>query len=782
MADSSLAQKCSKLSLTILAAVLVVGMVGAPLTESTTAQESLSVSIDAPSKATADEPVTVGASVSIPDLVGDYESELTVTLSVDGEQVASKTVTVADGETTSVSFSHTFASEGTHTVTVSGEVTLAGQSFGESVSASIDVTLPATPTVTPPPTPDLESKSLDGAAFPVPESLQDEVDAYRQQVTTDVGGQAFVLATQNALYVVLTDQPPTKGRATVDGLALERNVTHEDLTFGVIAASSVSFETTGTEATVRDVANNPGEYRLDLVRVSATHRQVAMLTDPDSGNDFTLSTEAGILVSDPRTAVGTFEEVGERARALTDDLQTGEVDAALSDPRGPHLHTFAFETEFWTDAPATVDALVLAPGSAARKYVNTFDRAGTAHAEEGRPLLYVVDESRSPRSVDSVSDLKSRADSLDGQVVSLDARMFQVTTSVQEVLEHNTACGDDQFQAKDVCINLPQDELLHGGVVWNGVPQSRDDVLFVLGISSRHQDSPTELRSGRYRIVGEVVSTSRIDPSLPEASVLVVYDLERLGDIDYEGMAEETRALVENRTEELTARLRAQVTGESASPPGDSSPRAGAAVRTISDVVPGEPADVAINGSTGQAVGVERVSLNVSERLRNVTVSASRVSSLPSAVEQPPGRAVEVVNVSVSAPDSSVQNATIRLTVNKSAPPADGNLTVYRYHDGSWNALPTTVAVETDTTVELRVTTTGFSYFAVSAGTASDAKPAEGPTGTEATTESGTTGQDSRSTESTSSTQSEIPGFSLTTGFGAVVVLLLWRRGLRLSN
>ena len=74
-----------------------------------------------------------------------------------------------------------------------------------------------------------------------------------------------------------------------------------------------------------------------------------------------------------------------------------------------------------------------------------------------------------------------------------------------------------------------------------------------------------------------------------------------------------------------------------------------------------------------------------------------------------------------AVPDEDITAATFSLSVNRSALSAVGaqpsNLTLRRYHDGSWNPLPTTVATETNATVSLAATAPGFSRFALTAAT-----------------------------------------------------------------
>lgn len=719
-------------------------------------ETDFAISLDVPDGATAGEETTMSATVSTPDVPGEYEEDVTVRLFVDGERVAERTVTVGDGETTTVTFSPTFAESGTHTVEVEGEVTLAGRTYSNSASATVDVEGAA---------PDAEPVSETGAAFAVPESLQDDVEAYRGRTDGDVGAYAFVLATRDDLYLVFTDRQPTKGEATVDGLSIDGTIEQNGTSFDVVAAESVSFEQRGTPTTVADVADDPEGYAYDLVRIDAHHRSVAVLTDSDGDSDVAYSSTTGLLVAEPRDPSETFGNAGGRARDVVVNADGASVTGIVGSPPRPHLYTASFETSFWVDAPATVDGIVLSPNSAGREFVTAFDPDGVVHADADAPLLYLVQADYDSREVSDVESVTRRADSLDGEVVTVEARLYQQTISVEETLEENTDCGDEQVRVKEACAPVVHDTLLHAGAAWSSVPESRDDVLLVTGVSSREQDTPSEFREGRYRITGEVVSTDRINESLPDGVALVVYDMERVGDIDSAAVSDEGKRIIENRSAALGDRLRTQVTGEAAAD-GPASVR-----EAVGTLEANETATVDV-GAGGSAASVERINLSAAARAENVTVEVTAVDGLPSAVEQPPGSAVGVLDVAVSASNDEIDRARIELRVNRSAVPDGADLRVYRYHDGEWTPLESSVVDRTETAVVVEAETPGFSYFAVTAnGTDGDATG--GGTTAETTAEDGPEeGPDAAETSSEG-----LDGFTAVGALAALVVFVARRRG-----
>ncbi|MFC7250173.1 PGF-pre-PGF domain-containing protein [Halomicroarcula sp. GCM10025324] len=743
---------------------------------------NLSLTVDAPDSPQVGEETTTTVESEIPSFTGAQEGELTLRLLVDGEEAASETITVTGGETTETDLTTVFDRSGETTVTVEGTLTVGEQSLTESTSRTVNV--PEAPP---------ETTTIEGAAFAVPESLEDELEAYRDDVSQDLQAQSFVLATQDELYVVFTRDEPTKGVASVEGAVLERNLSTENLTYGVIASTRTSFNTTGTEASVQEVAYNSEQYRLDLVRINAHYRRVATLTDPDSGENYTLSTTSGVLIDNPRSASTLFQNVGSKTRELSRNTSTEQIDTTLSNPSRPHLHTFSFETEFWTDAEATVDAIVLDPQSAAQQFIDEYDQTGIAHSEDGEPILYVVEEDFQPQQVDNVESIKSQSQSLDGEVVETEVRLYQEQISVQETLEHNTGCDDDLLEIQTpqgpVCVNVVQDNLLHGGVAWNSIPQSRDDALLVMGVSSLHQDSPEEFEEGRYRIEGEVVSTSRINESLPEGSVLVIYDIERLGDIDYEAVAEEARGIIETRTGELTTQLRQQVGEEGIEI------ATGRTTETIQSATPGEPATVSFSQSNRGSVSIQQARIYVSTQVENAQVNVAEVSSLPSGVSQPPGQSIRILNISSSIADGDFNNASFQLRISAAAIPDEAEVTVSRYHDGEWNTLNTNVVEETDNRIVLNVETPGFSYFAVGTQSTSDQTDSDdnqtddtrtdsgdeetGGTPTENGTQTGEQTTDSQSgsegNAATETSGAKGPGFTLLSVLTALMLFVGWR-------
>lgn len=510
--------------------------------------DSIDVSISAPSTTAVDQSTTISSTVGLPAVSGTSVSgDVTVALEADGQQVAAKTITLSDGESKTVSLSHAFATSGETELTVTATGTIADQSLSASTTRTITV--------------ESQTETIDttGVVFKTPSSLEDEVDSYRSQLGLDGSMNAFVLATQDSLTLVFTSSTPKKGIASAQGQGTDAAISYGDFTLDVAVATSVSYDQTGRTATVEAISDSPDDYRLDLVRVSTEYRRVSVLTDPDQGENVTASTTVGAVVANPKRAASLYDDATRRGRTLARHPNATTVQRVLQNPEAPYLATFTFETEYWASAPATVDGIVLDPSSRAYEFATTLDSNGLISYPDDRdvPSLYVVDADFRAETYDSVSAITSEADALDGEEVTLTARLYRTRISVQETAEHatTTQCSEDLLTVQTpngpACVNLAADVLADGGIAWTTVPKSRDDVLPVIGLSATHQDDPLVQERGRYELTGELVSTTRINDSLPEGSILVVHEAERVGDIDYQAVAAEARSLIEARATRL---------------------------------------------------------------------------------------------------------------------------------------------------------------------------------------------------------------------------------------
>lgn len=66
--------------------------------------------------------------------------------------------------------------------------------------------------------------------------------------------------------------------------------------------------------------------------------------------------------------------------------------------------------------------------------------------EPDAPILYVTDVDRNPIEIADVRSLIQQSSELAGDIVRLDAAVFQTAISVQEAMEATTVCGDNRVQ------------------------------------------------------------------------------------------------------------------------------------------------------------------------------------------------------------------------------------------------------------------------------------------------------------------------------------------------
>ncbi|MDY6958823.1 MAG: hypothetical protein SVK08_06655, partial [Halobacteriota archaeon] len=202
----------------------------------------------------------------------------------------------------------------------------------------------------------MATETVKGAIFPIPESLEDEIAEYRS--ATPVNQYASLLATEDTLFVVFSDEKVEKGLAIVDGLKLP-GMTWGGSNLGVIKAESVSVERRGEPTTIDAIKSNPEDYMLKLVKIDATLRQVSFLIDPDDGSDFMMPISVGRIVERPARPMNLIN-LHEEASEFSINHNRGYINEMIG-VTNEGLPVFDFETNYWIDSEAEIDAIVLYP-------------------------------------------------------------------------------------------------------------------------------------------------------------------------------------------------------------------------------------------------------------------------------------------------------------------------------------------------------------------------------------------------------------------------------------
>jgi PGF-pre-PGF domain-containing protein len=114
---------------------------------------------------------------------------------------------------------------------------------------------------------------------------------------------------------------------------------------------------------------------------------------------------------------------------------------------------------------------------------------------------------------------------------------------------------------------------------------------------------------------------------------------------------------------------------------------------------------------------IYEIRVTVGESIQTLLVTIGR-SGIPSGVEAPAGLVFEYDEVTIyHTTDDAIEGALILFSIPKawlaenSIDPAD--VVLYRYHDGAWQALPTEVTGEDETSWHFSAQSPGFSLFAI---------------------------------------------------------------------
>lgn len=143
---------------------------------------------------------------------------------------------------------------------------------------------------------------------------------------------------------------------------------------------------------------------------------------------------------------------------------------------------------------------------------------------------------------------------------------------------------------------------------------------------------------------------------------------------------------------------------------------------TVVNLASNQSADVGIpNVPSSEANGVRVETLSVSAtRSTNVSLAVRATGEAPTESGSAGDDAFSYLQVNHSTPDEAIGDVTFTFEVNASVVEAAGTtperIVLYRFHDGAWQRLPTTVVGETDGGYRFRAVSPGLSVFAVRSG------------------------------------------------------------------
>lgn len=587
--------------------------------------------------------------------------------------------------------------------------------------------------------------SISGASFAVPESLKEEISSYRMSIPEDIKkllpielpNESFILATPESLYLVFADKADS-GLAYVEGWKLSTDINLKGMSLGVVIAKSVTFEKEGTPVMISDILANPDDYKFKLVKVSANRRQVSILYDPDDESQTEFPITIGYLTEREEKPLDVVKEILERAKEFTLELDEQLIKDFLQSGEEERIWLFNFNYEYWYDAPAITNGIVLPTDHSIFELIEeSMPTIGKFASIEGRVVLYDVNTDIPYEAVSSVRELKANYDEYLGKVVKLEANCYGGYLSVQEMIEENTPCGRNYVYIEGSgCVNIVVDVRLEGSMAWNQVhvPPEPEELLLVAGVSSYHQDEQFVEFDGVFELIGKVVSTRQISDSLPEGIALMLCRAERRGEIDFDELEQQVKDEIRSRVGELYWVLQNIYPYEQqpeipiSIPKKVFNPLAPIFVREPNEIPeifvgknftirigvaqPGAPIKLEIVNSH-----ITNISIALKDVVENVTIYFKKLSGRPTEVSKPPGPVYAYHEISVNVAEEALKGANITfwvlkewLTANRAAV---DDVVMLRYHDVEWKELPTRCIGENATHFKFMAETPGFSVFAI---------------------------------------------------------------------
>ena len=567
----------------------------------------------------------------------------------------------------------------------------------------------------------LKKVTVQGAVFSVPDSLENEFSNY-ENLPLQMP-YSSLLAVTDKFFLIFSDTKIGKGLATVEGLQIT-GINWNGMEISVLRATDIQVEKEGVEVTIDEIKQDPDEYALDLVKINATIRQVSFLFDPEDGGN-RIPVTVGRVVKDPVGSMD-FRDLPEKIYKFERNHSREYLRQVLN-LSDEGLGIFDFETKYWIDGNATVNAIVLYT-DVVKEFVAAVagDEIWDLVIPSGeRVLLYNVDTSLECVNV-SIGEIKDDPDKYIGRVVTLYGSDIGVNVSVQETLKETQE------------IYLPMDVVLHGLISWCSPPPTigeiKNGILLTMGASSHYQDSMVELVNDGLKIIkytGKIVSAKEVNESL-NGTMLILYDKELVREIP----VEEIVAEVKERIQEKLLAVKYILLRKN--------------FRIVD--IPVIPANKVTCVEIDQG-NIKSISVILRNRVEDAIVSVVKLEEKPSEISvNVNGEVYSYIEINAeNISDEDVRNVTIEFKVNKSwiteANVDEKSIKLCRYSNGSWTILSTDIVRETSTEIYYSAESPGFSIYAITG---------------EKEQKGGTTGG--------------TPGFELILAVVAIALILFWKQ------
>ena len=592
---------------------------------------------------------------------------------------------------------------------------------------------------------ELPKISISGASFNIPKTLKDDISSYRKTIPDDVlkllpitlPSESFILVTSEDFYLVFADQIEN-GLAHVEGWKLPQDINLKGISMGIIVAKSVTFEKEGIPVTISEILANPNNYKFKLVKINADRRQISILYDPDEPPYMEFPITVGYLIEKPMKPSNVLEVILKKAKDFALKLDEQLIKSFLETEEKERIWLFNFEYEYWYDAPTVTNGIIIPTEHPIFKLINqSMPSIGKFANLDGKIVLYDIKTDIPYEEVTSISELKANYNKYLGKVVKLTANCYGGYISIQEVIEHNTPCSENYVYIEGIgCINIVVDARLEGLAAWNkiSIPPKRDEIMLVTGVSSFHLDEQFVNINGVFELIGKVVSTKQISDSLPEDVTLVVYEARKVGELDFEKLAQQVKDEIKGDVGELYWVLQNIYPYEKQPsipyklPKKVFNPKAPIFVKSSRDIPeiyvdrnftiniavasPETPIKLNITNSH-----ISSISITVKEVATNVTIFFEKLVDKPPTIPEPPGLVYAYHEISVNISKEALKGANITFWISKewlaNNKVAAESIVMLRYHAKEWTELPTRIVDENATHLKFTAETPGFSIFVI---------------------------------------------------------------------
>jgi len=138
---------------------------------------------------------------------------------------------------------------------------------------------------------------------------------------------------------------------------------------------------------------------------------------------------------------------------------------------------------------------------------------------------------------------------------------------------------------------------------------------------------------------------------------------------------------------------------------------------TIDHITAGETKNISLKS---YETPLEEIKITAANNITNIKINIKKLEEKPANVTTPPSEKIYIyLNIEENINESDIASFTVKFKVEKTwitNNSIDKNMIVLmRYHNGSWQELPTTLVKEDETYVYYEATVTGFSIFAIAA-------------------------------------------------------------------